>query len=148
MNMELAANVWPVVDSRSRLVQRYFMRAYAMEAADEVINQTLGALAPGDFRLAKTFAIPEQFKFVTGHGTLAGCVTLADFHKFQFQVLEAGFKNLERDHAKLQGIAIDKPEAEPIGVGVVPRFPQDPYLMVTVISEMPDGSLHPQLDAV
>ena len=31
--MELVANVWPVVDVGTGLVQRYFMRAYAMDAA-------------------------------------------------------------------------------------------------------------------
>ncbi len=47
--MELVANVWPVVDEISGLVQRFFMRAYAMESNDYVISTVLQALASTDF---------------------------------------------------------------------------------------------------
>lgn len=141
--MELVANVWPVVDSQSGLVQRFFMRAYAMEAADELINVTLRSLAPHDFRIARVFVIPEQFKFVTEHGTLTGCVTLGSFQEYQSQILEQGFAELEKGYSRLQGVAAQG--IHPVGVGVIPRFPKEPYLVVTTIVEMPDGSLQPQL---
>ena len=36
--MELIANVWPVADAGTGIVQRYFMRAYAIDAEDHVIS--------------------------------------------------------------------------------------------------------------
>lgn len=74
--MELVANVWPVADSLTGLVQRYLMRAYALEADDATISNTLTALAPSDDPMARPFAIPDRFREVTPHGTLTGCVSL------------------------------------------------------------------------
>lgn len=141
--MELVANIWPVADQRTGLVQRFFMRAYALEVDDATISRTLTALAPTDFRMARVFQVPRRFQLVSEHGTLEHCVTLGGFHEQTFQVLEEAIPALERDYPRLQGIAM--PGGEPLGVGVLPRFAPDPYLVVTTLVETPDGRLLPQL---
>ena len=141
--MELVANVWPIVDETFGLVQRFFMRAYALEVDDATISRTLTALAPTDFRMAQVFTVPRQFEYVTRAGTLEGCVTLGDFHGHQPAILEAAFRSLEADYPRLQGIAM--PGGEPVGIGLLPRFSPDPYLVVTTLIETTDGRLLPQL---
>ncbi len=68
-------------------------------------------------------------------------MTLGGFHEQTFQVLEEAIPALERDYPRLQGIAM--PGGEPLGVGVLPRFAPDPYLVVTTLVETPDGRLLP-----
>ncbi len=143
--MELVANVWPVFDENTRLVLRYFMRAYLINATDAVISATLRALAPTDFRLARVFSIPPRFQAVSEHGALSGCVTLADFRDHQADILGPAFEDLEKDYAVLQGMSITNSDAEPIGVALMPRFAPQPYLVVTALLETPDGRLIPQL---
>ena len=141
--MELVANVWPVADSLTGMVQRYLMRAYALEADDTTISDTLTALAPSDYPMAHAFAIPDQFREVTPYGTLGGCVSLALFHNQQFAILEPAFTWWESAHATLQGISMT--DGEPAHRRETPLFAEDPYLVVTVLLEMPDGRLIPQL---
>jgi len=131
--MELVANVWPVADSLTGLVQRFLTRAYAVDADD----------APSDFLLAPPFAIPPRFRVVTPHGTLEGCVDLNRFHQETFAILDPAFRWWEAAHAKLQGIAVTRPQ--PGHRIETPRFAEDPYLVVTVLLEMPDGRLIPKL---
>jgi hypothetical protein len=147
MALELAANVWPVVDSGMGVVLRYFIRAYAMDARDDVIGATLRALAPADFRVAQMFTIPKRFTLVSEYGELSGCVTIADFHQYQETILTPTFADLEKAFAKLQGIRLSLEDEQPIGVGLIPRFPHEPYLLVTSLLEMPDGRLVPQIRA-
>lgn len=142
--MELVANVWPVFDGNTRIVQRFLARAYAIDASDETISLTLKALAPTDFRLAKAFAIPQQFAVVSKYGSLRGAVTLGDFHERQAAILAPAFEALEADFARLQGIAI-APGGDPAGIGIIPKFPSEPYLLVTSLLETPTGKLVPQL---
>ena len=141
--MELVANVWPVADSLTGLVQRYLMRAYSLEANDATISDTLTALAPSDYPMARAFAIPDRFREVSPHGTLTGCVSLALFHHRQFAILEPAFRWWESAYATLQGISMSG--GEPAHRRETPRFAEDPYLVVTVLLEMPDGRLIPQL---
>jgi hypothetical protein len=145
--MELAANVWPVVDVRTGLVLRYFVRAYAIEGPDDVIGATLRALAATDFRMARMFRIPRNFRVASEHGTLNGCVTIADFHNHQAAILEPAFSELEDSFARLQGIAQSGIGREPIGVAISPTFPKEPYLVVTILIETADGQLIPQAPA-
>jgi hypothetical protein len=141
--MELVANVWPVVDELTGLVQRFLARAYALEADDDTISRTLTALAPADFVMAEVFPIPQRCRYVTPHGELSGCVSLELFHHHQSQILEGALATLERNHAPLQGIATSGGVAT--GVGIIPRFPDDPYVVVTMLLETADGRLIPQL---
>ncbi len=140
--MELVANVWPVVDQQALLVQRFMIRSYAVEADDAAISGMLTILAPTDYLMARVFPIPPRFRQVSPHGELVGCVSLPQFHDRQSDILEPAFRALEADHAKLQGISVTGPQ--PVGTGKIPRFPEDPYLVVTVLLETPDGRLIPQ----
>ncbi|CAN5895045.1 hypothetical protein BH11VER1_BH11VER1_01930 [soil metagenome] len=141
--MELVADVWPVADQLTGLVQRFFMRAYALEVDDATISRTLTTLAPTDFRMARVFQVPRQFEYVTSAGTLEGCVTLGDFHEYQLSILESAMRALEADYPRLQGIAMS--DGEPVGISLLTRFPAEPYLVVTTLIETPDGQLLPQL---
>ncbi len=141
--MELVANVWPVVDQVTGTVMRFFLRAYATEADDATISRTLTALAPSDYLAARVFPNPERFRFMTPIGPQAECVTTSQFHQHTFDILEPALKALEASHPRLQGIASQGEEL--IGIGQIPRFAQDPYLVVTVLLETPDGQLVPQL---
>ena len=141
--MELVANVWPVADQSTGLVQRFMMRAYAVDADDATISDLLTTLAPSDYLMARVFPIPRQFREVTAHGDLTGCVSLSLFHQYQFAILEPAFRTLEADHAKLQGISTTGPQ--PVGIVESPTYPENPYLVVTVLIETPDGRLIPQL---
>lgn len=140
---ELVANFWPVVDGTTQLIQRVLARAYVVTGGDDVISRTLSALAPGDFRLAEAFRIPSRFQLVTEHGTLKGCVSLEQYQQHEFAIIEPIIRELENGFAKLQGINVLS--MEPIGVGLIPRFPQDPYIITTFVLEAPDGSLTPQI---
>ena len=142
--MELVANVWPVVDEDTGLVQRYFMRAYAMCAEEQVLSATLNALAPTDFRMARGFKIAVRFKLVSEYGTLDGAVSIHDFHEYMHEILEEGFKSLEKDYAALQGI--DMSSGSPRAVNVIPRFPKNPYIVTTTLIEKLDGQLLPQFN--
>jgi hypothetical protein len=141
--MELVANVWPVVDVGTGLVQRYFMRAYAMDAEDRVISTVLKALAPTDFRIARAFKIPTRFKVTSEHGTLSGAVPVSTFQHDMQTILEEAYRSLENDYVKLQGI--DMSSGSPRPVNVIPRFPSNPYAVTTVLIETQDGQLNPQV---
>ncbi|MBI2874239.1 MAG: hypothetical protein HYY09_04075 [Firmicutes bacterium] len=145
--MELAANVWPVVDARTGLILRYFVRAYAIEGPDAVIRATLRALAATDCRMARMFRIPENFKVASEHGILNGCITIAGFHHHQAPILERAFSELEDSFAPVQGIAQSDIDPEPIGFAISPTFPKEPYLVVTTLVETTDGQLLPQTGA-
>jgi len=143
--MELVANVWPVVDEASGIVQRFFMRAYAMADTDDVILATLKALAPTDFYIASVFSVPKRFTLVSEFGSISGAVEIGAFHQSKDAILEPAFRQLEEKFAILQGLAIDDPEQEPRSVIIVPRFPPDPYLLVTSILELENGQLVPRV---
>lgn len=143
--IELAANVWPVVDASTGIVLRYFMRAYALSVDDSVIGATLHALAPTDFQLGQMFLIPQRFTVVSEHGELAGCVTIGDFHKHQSAILFPAFAELEKRFARLQGVGDVEGSGELSGIGLIPRFPENPYLLVTILLETPNGQLIPQV---
>jgi len=145
MALELVANVWPVVDEGTGLVLRYYMRAYAVDAPDEVISETLRALAPTDFRLARMFRIPKRFAVVSEHGQLDACVSIGDFRRYQEEILTPALAQLEEESAKLQGIRANPATGEVVGASVIPRFPTEPYLVVTALLETPDGELVPQV---
>ena len=141
--MELIANVWPVIDEGTGLVQRFFMRAYAMDSDDHIISAVLKALAPTDFRIARVFRIPERFSLASEHGTMSGVVTIGVFQQYIQSIIEEAYRDLENDYAKVQGI--DMSSGTPKTVNVIPRFPDDPYTTVTALIETSNGQLIPQV---
>lgn len=141
--MELVANVWPVVDQETGLVQRFFMRAYALDSDDRVISVVLKALAPTDFRIARVFRISDRFKVASEHGTMSGVVPVSLFQQDIQTIIEDAYRALENDYAEVQGIDMSSDPPKP--VNVVPRFPDDPYTTITVLIETPDGQLIPQV---
>jgi hypothetical protein len=143
MNAELVANFWPVVDSTSGLIQRVLARAYLVAGGDEVVSATLLSLAPQDYVLATPFRIPVRFVIQTDFGSLEGCVSVEQYQQYEFQIIEPVLQQLETQFAKLQGINMQSPQ--PLGVGQIPRFPQDPYVITTFLLESAEGHLIPQI---
>jgi hypothetical protein len=143
MNTELVANFWPVIDSTSGLIQRVLARAYLVTGGDEVFSSTLLSLAPQDYLLATAFRIPTRFSLQTEFGTLEGCVSVEQYQRYEFSIIEPVLQQLETQFAKLQGINVQT--SKPIGVGQIPRFSEDPYIITTFLLEAPDGSLTPQI---
>lgn len=141
--MELVANIWPVVDGGTGVVQRYFMRAYAIDAEDHVISAVLKALAPTDFVNAKGFKIGSQCGIALEDDSMAGALPISVFHRHMHIIIENSYRALENDYAKVQGI--DMTSRPPRPVNVIPRFPNNPYTMTTVLIETIDGRLIPQL---
>ncbi|OBU24355.1 hypothetical protein [Photobacterium aquimaris] len=141
--MELVANVWPVVDITTGFVQRYFIRAYAIDAEDKIISAVLNGLASSDFRISKVFKIPPQFEMMSEHSTISGIVSIDMFQQEIPIILEEGYKSLEKDYLRIQGVDISS--GTPQVVNVVPRFPENPYILITVLIETIDGQLIPQL---
>jgi hypothetical protein len=139
--MELVANVWPIVDE-SGLVLRFLMRAYAIDAPDEVISHTLRALAQTDFVLGRPFVVPKQCTVVSEHGPLVGCVHMGDFSRHQDIILDESFRALESDFAKLQGVKLSD-TGRPMGINTIPSFSKSPYLVTTTLFESSDGRLTP-----
>jgi hypothetical protein len=65
------------------------------------------------------------------------------FHQNMQTILEDAFRSMENDYVKLQGI--DMSSGSPKPVNVVPKFPDAPYTVTTVLIETLDGRLIPQL---
>ena len=144
--LELVANVWPIFDADSGFVHRFLMRSYLVVGPDEAISATLRSLAATDFRLAKVYRIPASCEIVSEHGVLAGCVTLADFHRHRSIILEPALRALEHEYAHFQGLSQTHGlSGDLVGIALIPRFPQHPYLLVTCLLETLDGQLLPQL---
>ena len=143
MNSGLVANFWPVVDSTSGLIQRILARAYLVAGDDPVISATLLSLAPQDYLLATPFQIPRRFTLQTNFGPLEGCVSIEQYQQYEFAIIEPVLQQLETQFAKLQGINMES--SKPVGVGQVPRFTKDPYIITTFLLETPDGRLAPRI---
>jgi hypothetical protein len=138
--MELVANIWPIVDEVSSLIQRFAARAYALDAEDSVIASTLKTLANSDFMIARQFAVPERFTVVTEHGTLKGVITVDQFNQHQPDVIEEALKELQSEKRPLQGIGFDS-KSKPFYKQVDITFPAEPYLAVTFLLEDKLGNL-------
>jgi hypothetical protein len=143
MNAELIANFWPVIDSTSGLIQRVLARAYLATGGDEAFSSTLLSLAPQDYLLATSFRIPTRFTLQTQLGTLEGCVSVEQYQRYEFTIIEPVLQQLESQFAKFQGINMQA--SKPTGVAQIPRFTKDPYIITTFLLESPDGCLTPQL---
>ena len=139
--MELAANLWAIVDSQSQLILRFAVRAYAMDAPDSVIASTLKSLANTDFVLARQFPVPKCFTLQTEHGPLRGAVTVPDFNVMQATITEDALKALETESPVLQGVGVDA-TGKPFHRRIPMRFPAEPYFVVTFLIEDTAGNLN------
>lgn len=142
--MELVANVWPIVDQTTGIVQRFLFRAYALEANDEEISTVLTILARSDYRTAQLEKIPDNYKLSSEHGTMSGAVEVGMFNQYMHSILEDTLIASEKSFANMDnyGIGLDGP--------LIPealKFPAEPYLVTTYLIELPSGELIPHLKA-
>lgn len=142
--MELVANIWPIVDQMTGVVQRFLFRAYALEANDEEISTVLTILARSDYRTAQLEKIPDNYKLSSEHGTMSGAVEVGMFNQYMHSILEDTLIASEKSFANMDnyGIGLDGP--------LIPealKFPAEPYLVTTYLIELPSGELIPHLKA-
>mgnify|MGYP007084428859 CR=1 FL=1 len=142
--MELVANIWPIVDQMTGVVQRFLFRAYALDATDQEISTVLTVLSRSDYRTAKVVKIPENYKLNSEHGTISGAVEIAMFNQYMHNIIESTLTAAEKSFAEMEnfGIGVDGP--------LIPdalTFPPEPYLVTTYLMEQPNGELIPHLKA-
>ena len=142
--MELVANVWPIVDQMTGVVQRFLFRAYALDATDQEISTVLNILARSDYRTAQVVKIPDNYKLSSEHGTMSGAVEAPLFNKYMNSILEDTLIATEKSFANMNnyGIGVDGP--------LIPEaltFPAEPYFVTTYLLESPSGELTPHIKA-
>ena len=142
--MELVANVWPIVDQMTGVVQRFLFRAYALDATDQEISTVLNILARSDYRTAQVEKIPDNYKLSSEHGTMSGAVEVAMFNQYMHSILEDTLIAAEKSFANMNnyGIGVDGP--------LIPealKFPAEPYFVTTYLLESPSGELTPHTKA-
>lgn len=141
--MELVANIWPIVDQDSGVVQRYLIKAYALDATDEEISTVLMTLARSDYRTAHPVAIPEKHYIVFGSETISGALPIGVFQQDLSFIVEPELRKLEKSLTEIHNYGVDMQ-----GNPRVPqplRFPENPYFVTTVLLESPTGELRLQL---
>lgn len=142
--MELVANIWPIVDQMTGVIQRYLFRAYALEANDKEISTVLTTLARADYRTAQVVKISDNYQLSSEHGTMSGALEVAMFNQYMHSILEDTLIDAEKSFANMNnyGIGIDCP--------LIPKaltFPAEPYLVTTYLIELPSGELIPHIKA-
>lgn len=70
---------------------------------------------------------------------MSGIVPIGTFQQDVHMIIEGAYRELEGDYAKVQGI--DMSSGIPNPVNVIPRFPEDPYTIITPLIETFDGQL-------
>ena len=140
--MELAANIWPIVDQMTGVVQRFLFRAYALDATDQEISTVLTTLARADYRTAQVVKIPDNYKLSAEHGTISEAMEVAMFNQYMHSIVEDTLIAAEKSFANMNnyGIGVDGP--------LIPealKFPAEPYLVTTYLIELPSGELIPHV---
>lgn len=140
--MELVANIWPIVDQMTGVIQRFLFRAYALEATDQEISTVLTTLARSDYRTAQVQKIPNNYQLSSEHGTMSGAVEVAMFNQYMHSIVEDTLIAAEKSFADMNnfGIGVDGP--------LIPealKFPAEPYFVTTYLLESPSGELTPHI---
>ena len=142
--MELVANIWPIVDASTGYIQRIAARAYAVPAGnDELISRVLTALAPTDFALAKQYPISQQFTVVSEYRELSGIVSVHEYNLYDQLIITPILDALAEDRPEILGIALV--DGNPQGVRPNLRFAIEPYTVTTFLIEDADGNLVPHI---
>ena len=142
--MELVANIWPILDQETGVIQRFLFRAYALEATDQEISTVLTILARSDYRTAQGVKIPDNYKLSSEHGTISGAVEVAMFNQYMHNIIENTLKATEKSFANMNNFGIGR--EGPVTPKAL-KFPAEPYLVTTFLMEQPNGELIPHLKA-
>jgi hypothetical protein len=144
VQFELSANIWPVVDMQSGLIQRIAARAYALPAGnDELLSRMVRGLAATDFTLAQQYPVSKNFILHTEHGSLPGAVSVQGFNRSAEMILGPILRQLEDSCPAVVGISMVS--GTPQGTRPELRFSETPYLVTTFLMEDLEGNLTPQL---
>ena len=137
--MELVANIWPVVDQDTMIVQRFFIKAYSMNATDDEISTVLTTLARSDFRTAEVMPIPEQCIIHADFGIIKGAIEINDFYQSMNSIIEEALTKLEHSYSDMKYCGCDN-EGKPRKPEKL-KFPAEPYFVTTVVMEDANGEL-------
>ena len=142
--MELVANIWPILDQETGVIQRFLFRVYALEATDQEISTVLTILARSDYRTAQGVKIPDNYKLSSEHGTISGAVEAPLFNKYMHNIIEDTLIAAEKSFTNMNNFGIGR--EGPVTSNVL-RFPAEPYLVTTYLIELPNGELIPHVKA-
>lgn len=138
--LELVANIWPIADERSHVIQRFAARAYAMDVRDEQgLAIALQNLAQTDFYAAKQFLIPEEYTHATEHGVLKRSVLPDPFYQHAGYIINSALEELQRGCPEVVGVRNDSATPQPVFNSV--RFSQNPFIIVNLLFEDLQGNL-------
>ena len=107
-NFELAANIWPIINSTSGLIRRIAARAYVLPSGDgDLISDTLSFLGKTDFMIAKEYPLGSDFKTITKEGELSGCVSAATFMFDTERIIRPILEALSNEHPEIGEIVLN-----------------------------------------
>lgn len=149
--MELVANIWPIIDRETGIVQRFLIRAYAMSGTDDEISAVLTTLARSDYRTALPVKIPDKYEVIipdkyeltSEHGTISGAIPISGFHEKMNSIVEDTLGELEQSFAKIHNYGVDS-SGNPQPPKQL-KFPDNPYFVTTSLLESSGGELIVQL---
>jgi len=144
-SVELVANIWPIMDRHTGIIQRFAARAYAMRAGDdELVATVLRGLARTDFHTAKQYPVPERVQMLRRGSKMCGATLPAGFNDYAAQIVDAALEDMADSCPDVVGFSMEGGVPEGVSLGL--RFSMDPYLAVTHLVEFEDGSLVLGLD--
>lgn len=141
--MELVANIWPVVDQETKIVQRFYIKAYAMDASDDEISMVLSTLARCDYRTAECMPIPQRFILNNGGHQINAATSIHQFQESLYSIIEDALVQLEDNFSDMKYCGCDY-EGNPRQPEAL-RFPDEPYFVTTVLMEDSFGKMTPVL---
>jgi hypothetical protein len=141
--MELVANIWPIVDQETGIVQRYLIKAYALSATDQEISTVLTTLARSDYRTAHPVKISDKYMLTSEHGNISGAIPISTFHQEVNSIVEGMLSTIEHSLTEIHNYGVDM-NGNPRQFDPV-KFPENPYFVTTSLLESPSGELKPQL---
>ena len=144
--MELVANIWPILDQETGIVQRFLFRAYALDATDQEISTVLNILARSDYRTAHGVKIPDNYTLTSEYGTISGALEAPLFNKYMHNIIEDTLIAAEKSFTNMDMNNFGIGREGPVTPNAL-KFPAEPYFLTTYLIESPSGELTPHLKA-
>jgi hypothetical protein len=139
--LEVALNLWYVMDEGTAAIYRLFGRAYAVEGTDEEKLQTLRRLAKTDYLVARQFNVPERFKVknTTTGQEQAGIAFWYEHEGYVFDLFKEVMDEIEKELPEHMAFEDGEPE------NVRMKLPQNPLFVLTPLVEDDYGNITPKI---
>lgn len=137
--LEVALNLWYVMDEGTAAIYRLFGRAYALAGSDEEKLQTLRRLAKTDYLVARQFSVPERFAVVQPDGQeRTGIAFWYEQEGYVFELFKEVINEIERDLPDQVSFVLGEPKINKL------NLPQDPLFVLTPLIEDDFGNITPK----